>query len=66
MAASPPSHGAPEAEAILIGQRASTEVFEKTADAALANAVGRGGNDFKIPLAKRTIQYVLAAASERG
>ncbi|HMF67438.1 MAG TPA: xanthine dehydrogenase family protein subunit M [Phyllobacterium sp.] len=56
----------PEAEAILIGQRASTEVFEKTADAALANAVGRGGNDFKIPLAKRTIQHALAAASERG
>jgi len=56
----------PEAEAILIGQRATTEVFEKAADAALANAVGRGGNDFKIPLAKRTIQHALAAASERG
>jgi xanthine dehydrogenase YagS FAD-binding subunit len=56
----------PEAEAILIGKKASAEVFERAADAAMANAVGRGGNDFKIPLAKRTIQQALAAASERG
>ncbi|MHC1551539.1 FAD binding domain-containing protein [Phyllobacterium sp. K27] len=56
----------PEVETILIGQKASPEMFERAANAALANAVGRGGNDFKIPLAKRTIQYVLAAASERG
>lgn len=55
-----------EAEAILTGQKASVEIFEKAADAALANAVGRGGNDFKIPLAKRTIRNALAVASERG
>ena len=57
---------APEAETHLIGETVSAEVFEGAADIALTNAVGRGGNDFKIPLAKRTIQYALAAASERG
>jgi xanthine dehydrogenase YagS FAD-binding subunit len=55
-----------EAEAFLQGKKPSAQVFEKAADAALANALGRGGNDFKIPLAKRTIQQVLAAASQRG
>ncbi len=57
---------APEAEAHLTGEMVSAEVFERAADIALTNAVGRGGNDFKIPLAKRTTQYALAAASERG
>lgn len=56
----------PEAEAFLQGKKPSAQVFEKAADAALANALGRGGNDFKIPLAKRTIQQVLAAVSQRG
>jgi xanthine dehydrogenase YagS FAD-binding subunit len=55
-----------EAEAILLGEKVSTEVFQRAAEIALANAVGRGGNDFKIPLAKRTIQHALAAASQRG
>jgi xanthine dehydrogenase YagS FAD-binding subunit len=55
-----------EAEAILLGEKVSTEVFQRAAEIALANAVGRGGNDFKIPLAKRTIQQALAAASQRG
>jgi xanthine dehydrogenase YagS FAD-binding subunit len=57
---------APEAEAILLGEKVSTETFERAAELALANSVGRGGNDFKIPLAKRTIQHALAAASQRG
>lgn len=56
----------PEAETILLGEKVSTEVFERAAEIALANAVGRGENDFKIPLAKRTIQHALAAASQRG
>jgi xanthine dehydrogenase YagS FAD-binding subunit len=56
----------PEAEAILLGEKVSTEVFQRAAEIALANAIGRGGNDFKIPLAKRTVQHALAAASQRG
>jgi xanthine dehydrogenase YagS FAD-binding subunit len=34
--------------------------FRAAADAALAHAVGRGHNDFKIELAKRTLCRTLA------
>jgi xanthine dehydrogenase YagS FAD-binding subunit len=53
-----------EAEAVLHGRHATTETFEAAADAALARAVGRGDNDFKIPLAKRTLIATLARAAE--
>jgi xanthine dehydrogenase YagS FAD-binding subunit len=39
----------------LIGREPSTAVFEAAADALLAQARGHGSNDFKIPLARRTL-----------
>jgi xanthine dehydrogenase YagS FAD-binding subunit len=42
-------------EAALVGQPATTETFEAAADALLADARGYGSNDFKIPLARRTL-----------
>lgn len=42
-------------EALLIGSAPSTAVFEAAADALLADARGFGSNDFKIPLARRTL-----------
>ena len=42
-------------EAALIGKAPSTAVFEAAADALLADAKGHGANDFKIPLARRTL-----------
>ncbi|MDB4954134.1 MAG: oxidoreductase FAD-binding subunit [Myxococcales bacterium] len=55
-----------EAEAVLHGRRATLDTYRAAADAALARAVGRGHNDFKIELAKRTLVDTLArAAGER-
>jgi xanthine dehydrogenase YagS FAD-binding subunit len=45
----------PAVEAALVGKPPSTAAFEAAADALLANAVGHGANDFKIPLARRTL-----------
>lgn len=42
-------------EALLVGAAPSTAVFEAAADALLADARGFGSNDFKIPLARRTL-----------
>ena len=42
-------------EAALVGQEPSTAAFEAAADALLADATGYGSNDFKIPLARRTL-----------
>jgi xanthine dehydrogenase YagS FAD-binding subunit len=42
-------------EAALIGQAPSTTAFEAAADALLRNARGFGSNDFKLPLARRTL-----------
>ena len=53
-----------EAEAALIGRPASAASFRAAADAALAHAVGRGHNDFKIELAKRTLYRTLAQAAQ--
>ncbi|NVB79094.1 MAG: xanthine dehydrogenase family protein subunit M [Kofleriaceae bacterium] len=53
-----------EAEAVLRGRPATMETYEAAADAALARAVGRGHNDFKIPLAKRTLVDTLARAAQ--
>ena len=50
----------PEAENALMGRPATMATFRAAADAAMANAVGRGYNDFKIELAKRTLCRTLA------
>lgn len=49
----------PAVEAVLIGQAPSMALFEKAADALLADARGYGSNDFKIPLARRTLVAAL-------
>jgi xanthine dehydrogenase YagS FAD-binding subunit len=51
-----------EAEAVLRGRPATLATYTAAADAALARAVGRGHNDFKIELAKRTLVATLAGA----
>ncbi|GGE00471.1 molybdopterin dehydrogenase [Polymorphobacter glacialis] len=45
---------------ILIGKAPSKALFDKAADVLLAGAQGQGANDFKIPLARRTLHAVLA------
>lgn len=42
-------------EAMLVGREPSTELFAAAADLLLAQAKGFGSNDFKIPLARRTL-----------
>lgn len=49
----------PAVEKALIGQAPSREVFSAAADALVADAKGHGSNDFKIPLARRTLMAVL-------
>lgn len=56
----------PAVEAVLIGERPSKALFDKAADVLLANAQGHGGNDFKIPLARRTLHAVLAELTGDG
>jgi xanthine dehydrogenase YagS FAD-binding subunit len=56
----------PEAEAALAGRPATMATYRAAADAALKEAVGRGHNDFKIELAKRTLCRTLAQAAEEG
>jgi xanthine dehydrogenase YagS FAD-binding subunit len=51
-----------EAEAALVGRPATMATFRAAANAAMANAVGRGHNDFKIDLARRTLARTLADA----
>ncbi len=45
----------PAVEAAIVGKEATTANFEAAADALLADARGFGTNDFKIPLARRTL-----------
>ncbi len=52
------------AEALLVGARPETALFEQFADALLSGACGQGDNDFKIPLAHRTIVRALELAAE--
>jgi xanthine dehydrogenase YagS FAD-binding subunit len=52
----------PEAEAMLKGQKATRENFQKVAEAYLEGAQGYGDNDFKIELAKRAIVRALEQA----
>lgn len=44
-----------EAEVLLVGQAPSAALFERCADVVLAEANGHGGNDFKVPLLRRTL-----------
>jgi len=46
-------------EAALIGQEPTASVFNAAADALVADARGFGHNDFKIPLARRTLAATL-------
>ncbi len=57
---------APEAETLLTGQPPSPALFARAADAVLADARGQGGNDFKIPLLRRTLGAVLTDATQEG
>ncbi len=45
----------PSVEQALVGQAPSDSAFEAAADRLLATAKGQGANDFKIPLARRTL-----------
>ena len=53
-----------EAEAALKGRPATLKTYQAAADAAMRSAVGRGHNDFKIELAKRTLCRTLADAAQ--
>jgi xanthine dehydrogenase YagS FAD-binding subunit len=53
-----------EAEAALRGRPADVTTYRAAADAAMSRAVGRGHNDFKIELTKRTLCRTLASAGE--
>ncbi|WP_128892079.1 xanthine dehydrogenase family protein subunit M [Erythrobacter sp. HKB08] len=50
----------------LIGQPPTREAFDAAADILLADARGFGENDFKIPLARRTLHAVLVHAAEEA
>ncbi len=49
---------------LLVGEAPSGALFDKAADLLLAGARGYGENDFKIPLARRTLAAVMAEATE--
>lgn len=51
-------------EKALIGQQATRESFDAAADVLLRDAEGHGGNDFKIPLLRRTFRAVLSELCE--
>lgn len=55
-----------QAEAMVIGKPATTEIFELLATALLKEAKGYGDNTFKIELAKRTIIMSLNSALEKA
>jgi xanthine dehydrogenase YagS FAD-binding subunit len=52
----------PEAEALLVGQEPTKELFESVAKRVLAGAQGYGENDFKLELAPRAIVRALNEA----
>lgn len=54
----------PAVEAALVGQLPSDAVFHAAADILLADARGQGSNDFKIPLARRTLIASLRQLTE--
>ena len=49
----------PAVEAALVGQQANGATFDAAAHALVKDARGQGSNDFKIPLARRTLAAVL-------
>jgi xanthine dehydrogenase YagS FAD-binding subunit len=49
---------------LLVGKAPDAALFDSAADLLLENAQGYGENDFKIPLARRTLAAVLAEATE--
>ncbi|PWW00333.1 xanthine dehydrogenase YagS FAD-binding subunit [Hoeflea marina] len=55
-----------EAERILAGERPSDELFARFADEILREARGQGGNDFKIPLLRRTLIATLQSATDES
>jgi xanthine dehydrogenase YagS FAD-binding subunit len=52
-----------EAEAALVGAPATRASFDAAGRVALRDAHGHGYNDFKIPLARRTLRAALADAT---
>ncbi len=56
----------PGVEDLLQGETPSPELFDRAADALLAEARGHGHNDFKIPLLRRTLKAVLRSAIDTG
>jgi xanthine dehydrogenase YagS FAD-binding subunit len=55
-----------EAEAALMGRPATMATYRDAAEAAMTHAIGRGQNDFKIELAKRTLCRTLAQVAQVG
>ena len=55
-----------EAERLLVGETPSRALFERVADQVLTGAVGQGGNDYKIPLLRRTLVATLRQATAEG
>jgi xanthine dehydrogenase YagS FAD-binding subunit len=53
----------PRAEDVLAGASVDAKAFDAAAAAVLDGARGYGGNDFKIPLTRRTLSAVLAQAA---
>ena len=53
-----------DVESALVGQPANRETFDAAADILLRDAEGHGGNDFKIPLLRRTFRAVLSELCE--
>lgn len=53
-------------EDLLIGEAPSEALFSKAADLLLAEAQGFGGNDFKLPLARRTLKSVLRELTQEA
>jgi xanthine dehydrogenase YagS FAD-binding subunit len=53
-----------EAEAAIMGAEPGLETFARAADIVLADARGSGGNDFKIPLLRRTLIACLTELTE--
>jgi xanthine dehydrogenase YagS FAD-binding subunit len=55
-----------EAEQAMVGAMANAKSFDAAGAAALAGAQGHGGNDFKIPLARRTVARAFTDLATRA
>ena len=56
----------PRIAEVLVGSAPCAELFDKAADLLLEGAEGFGENDFKIPLARRTLHAVLEQATQEA